>query len=283
MSERTKIFISYSHEDERWRKRLVNHLSVLAGEGILDLWDDRSIRAGEDWQARIREQMRSARIAILLVSSSFLTSRFICETEMPAIFDRNVQEGMTIYPLLIKPCPWQDVAWLARMQVRPSNARPLASLKGARVDEALVEVAREISAIARAETSALRPLSGAPAEVIAAANIAGDWQAEVTYDWPNAKYTEVFRFQVDGDDVLGTASFLGGNNAIWDGKLIGTKLAFTTKTPEVLGDWNNPRESFHYYRGRIVGNEIRFVMQTDGGYSHHIPIEFTARRVSPAN
>jgi TIR domain len=193
---RTKIFISYSHEDERWRKRVVGHLAVLAMEGIIDLWDDRKLGAGEDWLARIHEQMLEARIAFLLVSSAFLTSKFIREKEVPSLFDQHEQGGMTIYPLLVKPCPWQEVAWLARMQLRPPGGKPVASYKGAKVDEVLVEVARE--------SARLRELK------------------------------------------------------------------------------NNEREETHRYRGRVFGDEIKFVMQTEGGFSEHLPIEFTAKKVRNA-
>ena len=59
MRARTQIFISYSHEDEHWRQRVVGHLAVLAVEKIIDLWDDRKLGAGDDWFARIHEQMLS--------------------------------------------------------------------------------------------------------------------------------------------------------------------------------------------------------------------------------
>jgi hypothetical protein len=86
---RTKVFVSYSHHDDRWRKRLIDHLAVLAEEGFIDLWDDRSIEAGEDWLIKIHEQMLHAQIAVLLVSSSFLTSRFIRDEEVPKLFDTS--------------------------------------------------------------------------------------------------------------------------------------------------------------------------------------------------
>src|SRR5262249_54876297 len=148
---RTKIFISYSHEDERWRRRVVEQLGVLASEGLIDLWDDRKIGVGEDWFAQIHEQMLNARIAVLLISSAFLTSKFIRETEVPSLFERHEQDGMTIYPLLMKPCPWQEVAWLAKMQLRPTGTKPIASYRGIRVDEVLAEVAREIASLTRAQ------------------------------------------------------------------------------------------------------------------------------------
>ena len=45
---RPNVFISYSHKDEEWKDRLVTHLGVLHHQGLLDLWDDRRIGAGED-------------------------------------------------------------------------------------------------------------------------------------------------------------------------------------------------------------------------------------------
>jgi len=36
----------------------------------------------------------------------------------------------------------------------------------------------------------------------------------------------------------------------------------------------------HRYRGQLVGDELRFVMQTEGGGSAHVPVEFVARRTA---
>ena len=111
-------------------------------------------------------------------------------------------------------------------------------------------------------------------------DINGEWKAEVVYDWPNAKYSETFTFSGDGEEVYGTASFLGSKRGILEGKAKKDKLQFMTKTQKVLGDdWNSPKVVVHRYRGKVLRDEIKFVMQTEGGFSEHIPIEFTARRV----
>jgi hypothetical protein len=94
----------------------------------LDVWDDRKIGAGDAWFDQIQEHMRSAKVAILLISPSFLTSDFILAHEVPKLFDRHAESGMHIYPLLIRPCPWQEVAWLARMQIRPPEAKAAVKL-----------------------------------------------------------------------------------------------------------------------------------------------------------
>ncbi|MGH8474368.1 MAG: hypothetical protein ACRER2_01110 [Methylococcales bacterium] len=119
-------------------------------------------------------------------------------------------------------------------------------------------------------------------------DINGDWRAEVIYDWPNAKYSETFTFRGDGEEVHGTASFLRTKRGILEGKANRDQIRFITKTQEVLGDSGSSKEVVHRYEGQVLGDEIKFVMQTEGGYSEHIPIEFTVRRVpdtmlQPAN
>jgi len=109
-------------------------------------------------------------------------------------------------------------------------------------------------------------------------DINGEWKAEVTYDWKNAKYTETFTFKGDGDELYGTASFLGKKRGILEGKIRKDKLQFITITGEISGS-RPERDTIHDYRGRILGDEMKFIMQTKGGYSEHIPIEFIAKKV----
>ncbi len=71
-SDPPKVFISYSHVDEAWKKRLVKQLQVLALEDVLEVWDDRRITAGEAWRPAIEVAMESARVALFLVSADFL-------------------------------------------------------------------------------------------------------------------------------------------------------------------------------------------------------------------
>jgi hypothetical protein len=146
---RTKVFISYAHKDDRWRERIVEQLAVLAKQGLLDLCDDTKIGAGDAWFDQIQAHMRSAKVALLLISSSFLTSDFILAHEVQQLFDRHAKSGMHIYPVLIRPCPWQEVAWLARIQMRPPGAKALSSYSGAKVDEVLASVAREVAGLCR--------------------------------------------------------------------------------------------------------------------------------------
>ena len=153
---RQKIFISYSHKDRLWLERIREQLAVLESEGLIDVFEDTRIGAGEDWFERLHQEMLKARLGLLLLSAPFLTSAFIREEEVQLLFDKHEQGGMVIYPLLVRACPWQEVAWLARLQIRPPDAKPVASLRGANREECLANVAREVASIIRG-TAHLKP------------------------------------------------------------------------------------------------------------------------------
>jgi hypothetical protein len=53
-----------------------------------------------------------------------------------------------------------------------------------------------------------------------------------------------------------------------------------TRTSETAG--NESQQTTHQYDGQLSGREIRFVMQTTGGFSSHPPIAFTATRSEDA-
>ena len=141
------IFISYSHKDEKWKDRLVTQLAVLEMEGKFDIWTDREIGAGEEWYQKIEDAMQNASVAILLVSANSLTSDFILNKEMVRLLERRDKKGLRIIPVIVGDCAWQSVKWLARMQVRPRNGRPLRDMGAAQRDRELKEIVLEVAQI----------------------------------------------------------------------------------------------------------------------------------------
>ena len=69
-----KLFFSYAHEDEDLRNGLEEHLAILKRKGIISTWHDRKIGAGREWASEISNELESAQIILLLVSSSFIAS-----------------------------------------------------------------------------------------------------------------------------------------------------------------------------------------------------------------
>lgn len=142
------VFISYSHADTKWKDRLVKQLGVLDQQGLLEVWEDRLIGAGQDWYKEIQKAMAGARVAILLISANFLTSKFILQEEVPKLLQRREQEGMTVVPVLLSDCVWEVVPWLAPMQMRPDPKKWLSSRKERGVAE-LSEIVREVHSLLR--------------------------------------------------------------------------------------------------------------------------------------
>ena len=50
------LFFSYSHRDEALRDELETHLVMLKRQGLLDVWHDRRIVAGDELDPAIRER-----------------------------------------------------------------------------------------------------------------------------------------------------------------------------------------------------------------------------------
>lgn len=141
------IFISYSHRDSDWKDRLVTHLGVLQYQNLLQFWTDDEIRIGEPWLQKIQTAMNTATVAILLVSAHSLTSSFILREEIKRLLERRDGEGLPIFPILVRPCAWKMVPWLAQMQLRPRNGVPLSAGTEHQIDENLTAIVEEINAI----------------------------------------------------------------------------------------------------------------------------------------
>ena len=139
------VFISYCHKDEVWKDRLVTHLGVLQQADILDVWNDRRIGAGEDWYQKIQEAIARASVAVLLVSADFLTSKFIRSKEIPSLLERRDKEGLRIFPVILRPCAWKHVKWLARMNLRPKDGGPIQGGNEFQVETDLAAIADEVA------------------------------------------------------------------------------------------------------------------------------------------
>jgi TIR domain len=115
-----------------------------------------------------------------------------------------------------------------------------------------------------------RPTPGvASAEISRMAKaIAGAWQGDVTYSW-GAQHTERFVFQPEGDELFGTASFLGFKRAIEDGKIDGDRVSFSVRFEEVSGSMS--REVRNYYTIRDAGSGLSVRLQDSRGTP---PLEF---------
>ena len=87
------------------------------------------------------------------------------------------------------------------------------------------------------------------------ANVNYKWKATVKYDWPGAVYDETFSFETAGSELSGTASLLGVDHGIFDGKIEGDQISFMTKSLTAVDD--KTYEDKHYYNGTVEGDKSR--------------------------
>jgi len=79
--EALNVFASYSHCDEKMRIKLGQYSATLVNDGLIRIWHARQIQVGADWEGEINNEIAAADIILLLVSASFLDSRY-CRSEL---------------------------------------------------------------------------------------------------------------------------------------------------------------------------------------------------------
>ena len=132
-----KVFISYSHEDEEWKDRVVGHLRVLGPEMGFEARDDRRIEGGQDWQPAIERAIDGCSVALLLISMPFLTSKFILSVEVPWLLRLRAEAGVRVIPVILSPCAWKRIYWLEPINGRPKDGKALSSMSKADAEVAL--------------------------------------------------------------------------------------------------------------------------------------------------
>lgn len=142
------VLVSHSSKDEKEKDRLLTHLDVLQkNAGLFNIWSYDQINAGAEREDAVGQAIAQANVAILLITPDFLASDFILGKTIPSLLKRRKEEGLVIFPVIAKACSWKSVDWLAEMEVRPKNRKPVWSDTGSHVDEDLVSIAEEIKAI----------------------------------------------------------------------------------------------------------------------------------------
>jgi hypothetical protein len=139
-----ELFYSYSHRDERFRKRLETHLAILKRIGKIEAWHDRQIEAGTEWKTEIDTHLKTAQIILLLVSANFLASDYCYAIEMRHAMERHERGEARVIPVILRPCLWQNAPF-SKLQVLPLDGKPIS--KWPTSDEAFLNVAEGIEAV----------------------------------------------------------------------------------------------------------------------------------------
>ncbi len=142
---RDQVFISYSHADKRWLDQLLEQLAPLKRQGKVKVWSDTDLKPGIEWEKEIAAGLAATKVAVLLVSPSFLASPFIAEKEVPPLLEAAAKDGVTIFWIAVRASNYRETT-IAKYQAANDPAHPLNTLSPARRDQAWVAISRKLLA-----------------------------------------------------------------------------------------------------------------------------------------
>ena len=139
----TTVFVSYSRRDAAFLDEFRPMLNLLGDGAKLHFWDDRQIQPGDRWESEIQGSLNRARVALLLVSTHYLSSEYVKEHELPQLL-RAAREGrIRVFWIAVSPTLY-ELTELQHFQAVNDPTTPLSTLsEGARQQE-LVRICREI-------------------------------------------------------------------------------------------------------------------------------------------
>lgn len=158
----TTVFFSYSHKDEDLRDRLETHLSVLKRQGLIDAWHDRRIKAGDEVDHSIDSNLNAADVILLLVSPDFLASNYCYDVEMQRAMQRHEAREARVIPVILKHCDWHSAPF-GKLLAAPKDGKPIRAWPD--IDEAFLDVVKQIRAALPAKTVANAKVPKAPSSV----------------------------------------------------------------------------------------------------------------------
>src|SRR5215470_2233956 len=120
------IFFCYAREDEALLNKLKTHLRPLQRQSLIDVWYDRDISAGAEWEQKISEHLNTAQIILLLVSPDFMDSDYCYGIEMKRAVERHQRGEACVIPIILRPVHWQEEP-LDMLQALPTDAKPVRS------------------------------------------------------------------------------------------------------------------------------------------------------------
>jgi TIR domain len=151
------VFFSYSHKDETLRDQLETHLAMLKRQGVISVWHDRRLIAGDHIDNGIAKELDAADIILLLVSPDFLASDYCYGEELARALERHAAGEARVIPVILRPCDWH-VTPFGKLVAVPTDGRPIT--KWPDLDDAFLEVTKAIRAAAAVKgTPTIMPMA----------------------------------------------------------------------------------------------------------------------------
>ena len=120
---RRRFAVLSAPTDARYRRDLYAHLAPFERAGLVQVWHEDQMQAGEDLNAVVERILSTADVVLLIVSKHLFESTW----DRPDVRRARLlgeQGALKLIPVLVRPCAW-DVTSLGQLQPLPQSGKPI--------------------------------------------------------------------------------------------------------------------------------------------------------------
>ncbi|PSR16897.1 hypothetical protein C8255_15460 [filamentous cyanobacterium CCP3] len=139
------LYFSYAPADEALQAQLKHHLALLERQGVITRWSSHQILPGDNRTQTIHQQLNTADIILLLISSDAIADDTCYHLEIQRVMERHQSGEARVIPILLRPVDWQSAPF-SQLNVLPKNHQPVTTWPNP--DQAFQEIAEGIRAVA---------------------------------------------------------------------------------------------------------------------------------------
>ena len=114
-----KLFITYAHKDIKAKDKLITYLTTMKRDGLINIWHDNEILAGDRWRDPISRNLAEADILLYLVSADSLAFEN-CNKELAEALNTDIR----VVPIILENCDWLNHQ-LRDFHVLPDEGKPI--------------------------------------------------------------------------------------------------------------------------------------------------------------
>ena len=105
MNKPLKVFITYSHKNRKAKNKLITYLDVMRHGGLIDIWHDNEILAGDTWKKEIfSTNLPKTDLLLYLVSADSLAS-VNCNKELAEVLTKK---DIKVIFIILESCDWRN-------------------------------------------------------------------------------------------------------------------------------------------------------------------------------
>lgn len=223
----SKVFVCYSHEDEKYFQLVSKHLS---NKKDLDVWSDKRIKGADKWKEEINKALDSCNLAVLILSANFFNSDFIKDIELKQLLENQFMKNTKLLPILAEDCDLEEFSWIVDSQILPSKNLPLENVKNKYKNKEGKNISRRIKEL-----------------LIEVPETTNSDESNKSYNYPDAIAEN--NFPTSNDKFFGREQYFNILDEAWDNEQINV-ISFVAfggvgKT-SLIDNWLKNMKKMHY-------------------------------------